>query len=279
MIQQRGLVHRAGVVVQAPGDGEVHGEVLRRNAEGGQVLHHGVQLVKTLVEHLVPAAVALQRGEHLIVAAADGDEGQNFIRFLRIHAALVHQQGPDLLGADLVQLVHGAHDVAGLLRQTQHSVEAIENFAVVHTDLEPLQAQGGERLVDDGGNLRLIGDVQLAVADDVDVRLIELAEPAALRPLAAVYLADLIAAEGEGQVVVVQGHILGKRHRQIKAQRQVGVALLEAVDLFFRLAAALGQQYLAGLDHRRVQRRKAVQAVRPAEDIHHPFHLLLRLGQ
>ena len=120
---------------------------------------------------------------------------------------------------------------------------------------------------------------QLAVADDVDVRLIELAEPAALRPLAAVYLADLIAAEGEGQVVVVQGHILGKRHRQIKAQRQVGVALLEAVDLFFRLAAALGQQYLAGLDHRRVQRRKAVQAVRPAEDIHHPFHLLLRLGQ
>ena len=69
-------------------------------------------------------------------------------------------------------------------------------------------------------------DVELAVADDVDVGLIELAEAAALGALAAVDLADLIAAEGEGEVVVVQGHILGQRHRQVKAQRQVGVALL-----------------------------------------------------
>ena len=44
-------------------------------------------------------------------------------------------------------------------------------------------------------------------------------EPAALRPLAPVDLADLIPAEGEGQLIVVKGHILGQRHRQVKAER------------------------------------------------------------
>ena len=99
-------------------------------------------------------------------------------------------------------------------------------------------------LVDDGGNLRLVDDVQLAVADDVDVGLIELAEAAALGALAAVHLADLIAAEGEGQLAVVQRHILGQRYGQVKAQGQVAVALGEAVDLLLGLAAALGQQDL-----------------------------------
>ena len=37
----------------------------------------------------------------------------------------------------------------------------------------------------------VVGDVQLAVADDVDVRLIELPEPPPLGPLAPIDLADL----------------------------------------------------------------------------------------
>ena len=52
------------------------------------------------------------------------------------------EEPPDLVGADLIQLVHGAHDVAGLLRQAQHGVEAVEDLPVVHPDLEPLQPQG-----------------------------------------------------------------------------------------------------------------------------------------
>ncbi len=131
-------------------------------------------------------------------------------------------------GADLVQLVHGAHDVAGLLRQAQHGVKAVEDLPVVHPDLEALQAQGGEGPVDDGGDLRLVGDVQLAVADDVDVRLIELPEAAPLGPLSPVDLADLEAAEGEGELAVVQGHILGQGDGQVKAEGQVGVPLRES---------------------------------------------------
>ena len=61
-------------------------------------------------------------------------------------------------------------------------------------------------------------DVELAVADDVDVGLIELAEAAALCALAAVDLADLEAAEREGQLAVVLRDILRERYGEVKAQ-------------------------------------------------------------
>ena len=279
MIQQRGLVHGAGVVVKTAGDGEIHGEVFLRHAEVRQILHHGVQLRKPLVKQLVSPTVARQRRQHVAVGAGDSDKLQNFRRLLLCNATVGEQQRLHLFRADLVQLVHGAHDGAGLLRQPQHGVKPVQNFPVVHPNLEPLQPQTGEGLINNGRDLRLVGDVQLAVADDVDVRLIKLAEPSPLRPLAPIDLADLVAAEGEAQLTAVERHILGQRHRQVKAQRQIGVALLKAIDLLFGLAAALGQQHLAGLDDRRIQRREAVEGVGLPQDLHHPLHLLLRLGQ
>jgi hypothetical protein len=39
----------------------------------------------------------------------------------------------------------------------------------------------------------------------------------------------------------VQGHILGQRHSQVKAQAQVGVALGKTVDLLFGVTATLGR--------------------------------------
>ena len=258
---------------------EIHGEVLRRHTESGQVLHHGVQLGKAGVKDLVAALVSAEGLQHGLVAAGDGDELQDLVSLGLRQGRLLYQQGIDLLRADLVQLVHGAHDVAGLLRQAQHGVETVEDLAVVHPDLEALQPQGGEGLVDDGRDLRLVGDGELAVADDVDICLIELPEPAPLGPLAPVDLADLIAAEGEGEVIVVQGHVLGQGDCQVEAEGQVRVALLEAVDLLFRLAAALGQQDLAGFDDGGVQRREAVEGVGAAEDLHDALHLLLGRGE
>ena len=105
--------------------------------------------------------------------------------------------------------------------------------------------------------------------------LIELPETAPLGPLAPVDLADLVTAEGEGEVVVVQGHVFGQGNGQVKAQGQVGVALGEAVDLLFRLAAAFGQQDLAGFDDRRVQGGKTVEGIGFAQDLHNALHLLL----
>ena len=69
MVQHGGLIDGAGVVVQAAGDGQVHGEVVLRHAEGGQISCHGVQLVQAQVKELVPAPVALQRGQDLVVGA------------------------------------------------------------------------------------------------------------------------------------------------------------------------------------------------------------------
>ena len=77
MIQQGGLVHRAGVVVQPTGDGQVHGEVLLRYAESRQILYHRLQLGKAGVKHLIAAPIALQRRQHLLIGAGDGDEAQD----------------------------------------------------------------------------------------------------------------------------------------------------------------------------------------------------------
>ena len=150
--------------------------------------------------------------------------------------------------------------------KTQHGVKAVEDLPVVHPDLEALQPQGGEGPIDDGGDLRLVADVQGAVADDVDVRLIELPEAAPLGPLSPVDLADLEATEGEGELAVVQRHILGQGDGEVKAEGQVGVSLEKAVDLLLRLAAALGQQDLAGLDEGGVQGGEAVEGVGLPQD-------------
>ena len=279
MIQHRRLVHGAGVVVQAPGDGQVHLEVVLGHAESGQIAGHGGQLVQALVKQGVTAAVALQGLKDLCVGAIDGDKAHDLSGLLGGQADLLgHEQLLHLGCADLVQLVHGAHDGPGLVGQVQHGIKAVEDLSVVHPDLEALQAQRGEGAVDDGGNFRVVGDVQLAVADDVDISLIELPEAAPLGPLAPVYLADLETAEGEGQLTAVLGHILGQGNGQVKAQGQVGVALLKAVDLLLRLAAALGQQHLAGLDDGGIQGGEAVQGIGLAQNGHHAVELDLAGG-
>ncbi len=279
MVEEGSLVDGAGVVIQTPGDGQVNGEVGLRHAEGGQVYGDGLQLGKALVEHFVPAGVALQSGQNLGVGTMNGDEEKDFVRLIVGQAAVLQQDQLDLFGADLVQLVHGTHDVPGLFGQTQHGVEAVENLPVVHPDLEPAQAEAPEDLVDDGGNLRFIQNVQLAVADDVDVRLVELPEPTPLGTLAPVDLADLIAAEGEGQLVIVKSHIFGQGHGQVEAQSQVAVALGKAVDLLLGLAAALGKENLGILDDRGVQGGEAVGGVSRAQNFQHFLKANLLAGE
>ena len=77
----------------------------------------------------------------------------------------------------------------------------------------------------------------------------------------------------------MQRHILRQRHRQIKAQRQIGIALFKAVDLLLRFAATLGEKHLGRFNHRGIQRRKAIEAITAAQDLHHALHLLLGTGQ
>ena len=279
MVQQGGFIHGAGVVVQTAGDGQIHGKIGFRHTKGRQVGTNSLQLGKTQVEQLVFAAVAFQSGNHIAIAAGDGDELQNLIGFFLADFTLADQQRTNLLSANLVQLVHSAHDVAALFGKVHHGIETVEDLAVVHPNLESLQAEATEDLVNDGGDFGLVENVQLAIANDVDVGLIEFTEAATLGALATVDLGDLVAAEGEGQFIVVQGHIFCQRHRQVKAQGQVGITFLEAVDLLFGLAAALGQQNLGILDGGGVQSGKAVGSIGFAENFHHPLQLRLLAGQ
>ena len=133
----------------------------------------------------------------------------------------------------------------------------------------------GEGAVDDGGDFRLIDDVQLAVTDDVDVRLIELPEPAPLCSFASIDLANLIAAEGKLQFAIVERHILGQGNGQVKAESQVAVTLLETVDLLLCLPAAFGQQDFGRFNDGGVQGGEAVEGIGIAQDLHDALHLLL----
>ena len=125
MVEHRGLVHRTGVVVQPARDGQVDLKVVGRHAEGLHVLRNGFQLVRTLVEHLVPALVALERGEDALGAARGLDKGQQFVCGFRRNAEIVHQDGFDLFRADLFQLVDRAHHVARLFGQAEDGEKAV----------------------------------------------------------------------------------------------------------------------------------------------------------
>ena len=256
VVEQDGLVHRAGVVVKAARDREVELEVLFRDAERGQVAHDGAQLVKAKVKRLVPAAVLLKEGKLVRARARAGNEAQDLVRLPARDAAGVGEQRAHLVRADLIELVDGAQHVARLLAQTEDGEKAVEHLAVIHADAEAVQAQARERVVDDGRDLGLVQNIERTVADDVDIRLIKLAEAAALCALAAPDLADLITAEREGELAVVGRDVLRQRHREVKTQGEIAVALREAVDLLFRLAAALGQQHLGRFDGGRVERVK-----------------------
>ena len=279
MVEQGGFVDRAGVVVQSACNGQIHRKIFLRHAECAQIFHNGGQFVQTGVEHFVAAAIALERVQHRLIAAADGQKLQNFVRLRRRDRKILLQNRANLLRADFFQLVHRAHDVAGLFRKPEYRVKAVEDLAVVHTDAEACKPQRAERFINNRGDFRLIDDIELAVADDVDVRLIKFPEPAALSAFAAIDLADLIAPEGERQLPCVQRDIFCQRNRQVKAQRQIAVALLKAVDLFFCFAAALGQQHIGGFDCGRIQRREAVQGIRLPQRLHHALHLHLRCRQ
>ena len=100
MIQQCGLVNRAGVVIQTAGNGQIHSEIAFRNTEGGEVLGNGLQFIKTLIKQLIFATVAFQCCQHLFVGATDGDEAKNGICLFFGNGKVDSQNLADILGSD-----------------------------------------------------------------------------------------------------------------------------------------------------------------------------------
>lgn len=201
------------------------------------------------------------------------------VRCVSGHGKILGENRSNLFRADFLQLINGAHHVSGLRPEAQDVKEAVEDLAVVDTDLKAPEAQGGEGIVDDGGHLGLVGDIQRAVADHIDIGLIKLPEPAPLCPLSPVDLSDLKAPEGESKFIVVQRHILGQGDGEIKTQAEVRVPFGKAVYLLFGLSAAFSQKHLAGLDGGGIQGGKTIERVGFAQGLHHALELYLPLRQ
>jgi hypothetical protein len=115
---------------------------------------------------------------------------------------------------------------------------------------------------------------ELPVADDVDVRLRELPEPAVLGTLAPPHLLDLVATEREGDVAGVLDHPARERDGEVEVQSQLSVGLLgarlgleaaEQVDLLGGLP--LAQQLRDRLDGPRLDGREAVELERASQRV------------
>ena len=125
MVEQRRFIDGAGVVVEAARDRQVDGEILLRHAERAEVLCNGRELIETLIEDLVASAILRERGEHLFVRALDADEGKDLVRLFALDGVIVHENGAHEVGADLLDLVDRAHDIARLVGKPEHRVEAV----------------------------------------------------------------------------------------------------------------------------------------------------------
>ena len=73
----------------------------------------------------------------------------------------------------------------------------------------------------------------------------------------------------------MERHILGQGNGQVKAESQVAVTLLEAVDLLLRLTAAFGQQDFGRFNDGGVQGGEAVEGIGLAEGLQDALELPL----
>jgi len=239
MVGQHGFVHRAGVVIQAARDGEIQAIRLFRHAQRLDQLQHLAQLGHTGTQGVGGRRIRLQRrqmGQRIVMSVGShSHEGQDAFHLVRRDGEFgADQRIAHVIGAALVQLVHFAQhrQLALALGHAQHLEEAAQQFAIVELHGEIADAQLGEHGVDDRQHFSVITDVQRILADHVDVALVELAETAPLRTFAAVDPLHLVAAEREGQLMFVLGHVSGQRHGEIETQRhfrQRGVAGLRGI--------------------------------------------------
>ena len=246
MVKHGGLIDRAGVVVQATRNRQVNPEMGSGHAEIGHAARDRAQLGNALVKRRISAAVVLKRLQNALGAAFQRNKPQDFIGVF-LGNALIQQYFAHGVRADFIDFVNRAHHIGGAVSQPEHFKKAVQNLPVIDTDLKTGQPQLGEGSVNNRRDFGLVDDIECAVPDDINIRLIKFAEAPALGTLAAVHLADLEAAEGEGQRTIVERDVFCQRYGQVEAHREIAVALLEAVNLFFSFAAALSEQHLAGL--------------------------------
>ena len=247
--QVRRLEHGAGVVVEAPGDGRIHGHGVVGDPGVGQQLPHRAQGGQPGRPHL---AVAHQLGQRRqgggVVLGPGGGQGQDPLGGVAGDVGL-GQLGPHAVGPDLVDLVQGPQGGHRPVGQPQGVEQAVQHPTVVDAQLDVADLQRRQGGVEHGQDLgvgrRVLG------ADQIGIALHELPVPAPLGTLAPPDRTDLVAAERELQLAVVLGHEPGQRHGEVEAHAHVPAALVgEREHLAVLLLAPLAGQHLQVLEGR-----------------------------
>ena len=152
-----------------------------------------------------------------VSVGTDAGELQGGLRLVVSGAEFLLEQRGHLRGPDLLEFVDAAENARGV-REPDPGVEALGQLAVVDPQQEIGDGQRIERLGDHERDFNVVAERQLAVADNVDVRLGELAGPSLLGTFAAPDLLDLVAAEREGQVAGVFHDVPGEGHGEVEVQ-------------------------------------------------------------
>ena len=178
------------------------------------------------------------------------------------------------LPADLRQLVERPEDRPAPSRKAQRVEHAVEDLAIVERDREVRHSGGGQGGVDHLGDLG-VGQHALG-ADDVEIALDELAEPALGGPLAPEDRADGIPLEGQPQLVHMPGDEPGQGDGEVEpegklARRAPLVGHLEDLPQDLVRPGPLAGQDLHALDVRRLDRHETEARKRLAERRQHPL--------
>jgi hypothetical protein len=200
-----------------------------------------------------------------------GSEGRQHAVAIRGDAAVL-ELATHAIGADLVHLVECDQRLAVQFRGHARRLEQPGQQApMIDPDDEVGEPEPLQHVRHRGTQLGF--HHHRFRSDGVDVALIELAEPAARRPIGAPHRLNLIPLEEPRQLAPMLGHHPCQRHRQVVAQRQIGLAgrlvLAAAQHLENQLVAffaVLAGEGLDVLERRRFERLEAVAPVGLLDD-------------
>ena len=137
MTNQHGLVHGAGVVVQAASNRQVSQHLTRRTA--GRLLNDLSQLSQALIQQLVLHRILGGKRTHLLhkrsILSTNLSQLQGGSGSIRARTSLSLQLLGHTLSTNLLQLVDRTQNSRSI-SQTQAQVEALSQLAVIHAQLE-----------------------------------------------------------------------------------------------------------------------------------------------
>lgn len=259
-LAQDRLEDRAGVIVEAAGDGHIQSHALLGQARRRGALQEALQFRQARGAGFALVHQGTKRFENGAVRAFQEGQGQNFAGLSLAGARRRNHLGRDLVRANLVELVEGPQDGTGRVNEFESFEETCEHLAIVHAHTKVVEATSEDEIVNHMEGLD-VGH-QAGSADGVEVALHEFAVATALGVLAAPDGSAVVAFEGRTELADVLGSKTRKGNRQVKAHADLApTGIGEAVHLLVAFRAALAHQNVEVLEGRRVDGHETERTV------------------